>query len=261
MPAEPRRWSAFPYPNREYDYRGSALEKAWPELHRGDCEPWPDNSDLQEAWRCFHRGDFAEAVRIADGIGLAGHAVANKATGVYATYLETDSGRQIDCFKAAIARAEKAIDAHPGDANSYYFHAFNLGRYSQSISVVKALRQGVGGKILNSLKFALELQPDHAEAHTALGMYHAEIIDKVGKLIGGVTYGASESAALEHLQRALELTPRAPIARIEYGNGLYLLYGDSRLDEVADLYEAAAETEPLDAMERLDVESARAELE
>jgi hypothetical protein len=30
---------------------------------------------------------------------------------------------------------------------------------------------------------------------------------------------------------------------------------------VADLYEAAAATEPLDAMEKLDVESARAELE
>jgi tetratricopeptide (TPR) repeat protein len=261
MSAEPRHWSPFPYPNRAYDYGGSALKATWAELHRGDREPWPDDPDLQEAWRCFHRGDFGHAVRIADDFGPAGHAVANKATGVYATYLEPDSGRQIDCFKAAIARAERAIEALPGDANSHYFHAFNLGRYSQSTSVVKALRQGVGGKILNSLKCALELQPEHAEAHTALGMYHAEIIDKVGKLIGGVTYGASESAALEHLQRALALTPRAPIARIEYGNGLYLLYGDSRLDEVADLYEAAAATEPLDAMERLDVESAKAELE
>ena len=94
-----------------------------------------------------------------------------------------------------------------------------------------------------------------------MGMYHAEIIDKVGKLIGGVTYGASEGDALKHFAAALELTPRAPIARIEYGNGLYLLYGDDRIDEVSELYVAAAETAPLDAMERLDVESALAELE
>jgi hypothetical protein len=92
-------------------------------------------------------------------------------------------------------------------------------------------------------------------------MYHAEIIDKVGKLIGGMTYGASENKALEHFRKALALTPRAPIARIEYGNGLYLLYGESRLDEVSELYGQAATTEPLDAMEKLDVESARAELE
>ena len=154
-----------------------------------------------------------------------------------------------------------ALEALPDDPNSHYFHAFNLGRYSQSISVVKALKQGVGGKIQKSLKRALKLQPDHAEAHTALGMYHAEIIDKVGKLIGGMTYGASEADALKHFATALELTPRSPIARIEYGNGLYLLYGDDRIDEVSELYIAASETEPLDAMERLDVESALAELE
>jgi hypothetical protein len=76
-----------------------------------------------------------------------------------------------------------------------------------------------------------------------------------------MTYGASESKALEHFRRALELTPRAPIARIEHGNGLYLLQGDRRLDEVSELYIAAAETLPLDAMEKLDVEAALAELE
>jgi len=254
-------WSPFPYEKAPFDFRGAALKKAWKELHRGDCEPFPRDEPLQEAWRCFHRGDFQQAVRLADEFGLAGHAVANKATGIYATYLEDDARRRIDCYKSAIERAERAVDAFPDDPNSHYFHAFNLGRYSQTISVVKALRQGVGGKILASLQRALALQPGHAEAHTALGMYHAEIIDKVGKLIGGMTYGASESKALEHFRAALEITPRAPIARIEYGNGLYLLYGESRLDEVSELYEQAAATEPRDAMEKLDVESARAELE
>ena len=256
-----KRWQAFPHESAGFDYAGGALKKAWQELHRGDREPFPRQPELQEAWRCFHRGDFQQAVNLADALGLAGHAVANKATGIYATYLAADQKQQIDCFKSAIERAERAIDAYPDDANAHYFHAFNLGRYSQSISVVKALRQGVGGKIFASLQRALELQPEHAEAHTAMGLYHAEIIDKVGKLIGGVTYGASESKALEHLGKALELTPRAPIAHIEYGNGLYLLFGDRRLDEVSELYVAAAETTPLDAMEKLDVEAALAELE
>jgi len=256
-----KKWKTFPHDATPFDYSGGALKKAWPELHRGDQEPFPRDRDLQEAWRCFHRGEFQQAVELADGVGIAGHAVANKSTGIYATYLAPDQRQQIECFKAAIERAERAIEALPDDANSHYFHAFNLGRYSQSISVVKALRQGVGGKILASLQRALELQPAHAEAHTAMGMYHAEIIDKVGKLLGGVTYGASESRALEHLRRALELTPRAPIANLECGNGLYLLFGNRRLDEVAELYNAAAAAEPLDAMEKLDVEAALAELE
>jgi len=257
MPA----WNAFPHPDPAYDFAGPRLKNAWSELHAGDCEPFPRDAALQEAWRSFHAGDFQAAVEQAEEIGLAAHAVANKATGIYATYLEDNPRRQQSLFMEAIERAEQAIEAYPDDPNAHYFHAFNLGRYSQSISVVKALKQGVGGKIHKSLQQALELQPDHAEAHTALGMYHAEIIDKVGKLIGGMTYGASEKKALEHFERALKLTPRSPIARIEYGNGLYLLYGDDRIDEVSELYVAASEAEPLDAMERLDVESALAELE
>jgi len=255
------RWNDFPFENAEYDYQGGALEAAWDELHRGDQEPFPAEEELQEAWRCFHRGEFQQAVELADDFGLAGHAVANKAAGIYATYLEDDPKRQIDCFKSAIKRAERAIAEFPDDPNSHYFHAFNLGRYSQSISVVKALKQGVGGKVFKSLDRAIGMQPRHAEAHTALGMYHSEIIDKVGKLIGGMTYGASESKAMDHFAQALSMTPRAPIAHIEYGNGLYLLYGDDRFDEVSDLYVKAAETRALDAMERLDVESALAELE
>jgi tetratricopeptide (TPR) repeat protein len=256
-----RKWNRFPHDNADFQYPDSELESAWANLHLGDREPFPEEAELQEAWRCFHRGDFQQATERADAFGLAGHAVANKATGIYATYLEDDQRRQIDCFKSAIKRAEQAILEFPEEANSHYFHAFNLGRYSQSISIIKALKQGVGGKIFKSLQRALKLQPEHAEAHTALAMYHAEIIDKVGKLIGGMTYGASESRALEHFEMALDITPEAPIANIEFGNGLYLLYGDSKLDDVSDLYVKASELEPCDAMEKLDVESALAELE
>jgi tetratricopeptide (TPR) repeat protein len=255
------KWNKFPHDQADFDYPGSELENAWEDLHRGDREAFPEEAQLQEAWRCFHRGDFQQATELADEFGLAGHAVANKATGIYATYLEDDQKRQIDCFKSAIKRAEQAIEEFPEDANSHYFHAFNLGRYSQSISIIKALKQGVGGKIFKSLQRAIELQANHAEAHTALAMYHSEIIDKVGKLLGGITYGASESSAMEHFGIALDLTPEAPIANIEYGNGLYLLHGDSKLDEVSDLYIKASEMEPGDAMEKLDVESALAELE
>jgi tetratricopeptide (TPR) repeat protein len=255
------KWKPFPHDNSGLQFNGEKLKQAWKQLHAGDCEPFPAERTLQQAWRCFHQGDFQQAVILGDELGVSGHAVANKATGVYATYLEENESRQAECFMEAIKRAEKAIEALPEDPNSHYFHAFNLGRYSQSISVTKALKQGLGGKIQKSLKRALQLQPKHAEAHTAMGMYHAEIINKIGKLVGSLTYGANDKEALRHFETAIKLTPSSPIAHIEYGNGLYLLYGDSRLDEVTDLYAKAAEMDPRDAMEKLDVESARAEFE
>ncbi len=251
-------WAEFPYDDTPFRYDGQALIDAWPELHQGDCVPLPENDQLLEAWRRYHAGDFAGAVQLAGEIGITAHAVANKASGIYADYLEEDDDAKLAIYEAGIAHAKDAIAQYPDDANAHYFHAFLLGRYSQCISITKALSQGVGGKIRESLEAALELAPEHAEAHTAFGLYHAEIIDKIGKMIGAMTYGASADKALEHFRQALELTPNAPIANIEYGNGLYLLFGDKRLDESNAAYEKAAKFEPIDAMQKLDVEFAKA---
>jgi len=277
------QWNNFPHDNSDFVFEGDSLLDSWPDLHRGDRVEYPDTewvqryldeapvsfdgdasalaAIIQDAWRCFHSGDFQQAVELSKQCGPLAHAPANKAAGIYATYLEPDEAAQQTCYLSAITRAESVIHALPDDPNSHYFHAFNLGRYSQSISIIKALSQGIGGKIHTSLQNALELEPDHAEAHTALGMYHAEIVNKVGKMLGKMTYGASAGKALEHFDRALELTPDSPIAHIEYGNGLYLLFEDDRLDEVTDLYVRATELQPVDAMEKLDIEAALAELE
>ncbi len=250
------------------------MNKAWSELHRGDQEPFPDverietidpqcadpagtAQALQQAWRDFHAGRFAEAVRGAETVGLIAHAVANKASGIYADYLEEDEATKVDIYREGIRRAEAAIDRWPNDANAHYFRAFLLGRYSQSISVTKALAEGVAGKIRQSLDAALELAPKHAEAWTASGLYHAEIIDKVGKLIGGMTYGANADRGLADCRRALEFTPNAPIAHLEYGNALYLLFGDKRLDESNKAYSKAAAIKPIEAMQHLDVQYAK----
>ena len=39
-------WAAFPHDAKGYAYAGDALKKAWPKLHAGDCEPYPDEADV-----------------------------------------------------------------------------------------------------------------------------------------------------------------------------------------------------------------------
>ncbi|MEI2421362.1 hypothetical protein V6O07_13895, partial [Arthrospira platensis SPKY2] len=124
----------------------------------------------------------------------------------------------------------------PDDVNAWYFHAYALGRYSQGISIAKALAEGLGGKIKASLERALELEPNHADAHIALGTWHAEIIDKVGSLVGGLTYGARKDAGEKHFRRALELNPDSAIARTECANGLVMMFGKSRVREAEKLW-------------------------
>ena len=127
--------------------------------------------------------------------------------------------------------------------------------------MAKALAQGYGGKIRAALEAALKLEPKHADAHIAMGAYHAEIIDKVGAMVGGLTYGAKREKGEEHFQKALKLAPASPIACMEYANGLVMMHGKKMVEEAGRLYARAAAMKPRDAMEKLDVEMAKAELE
>ena len=86
------------------------------------------------------------------------------------------------------------------------------------------------------------------------------MINKVGGLVAGVTYGAKKESALEHYEKALKLNPDSAIARIEYANGLILLFGKDKIAEATKIYEQAVKCKPADAMERLDVELAKSEL-
>jgi tetratricopeptide (TPR) repeat protein len=254
-------WQTFPHADKAFFYAGAALKKNWERLHRGDCEPFPTDAAVQEAWRLYHQGEFKKACEAGLAAGLDGCNAANKATMIYATYLEDDDRRKLDLFQSISARCEKLQQAQPQNANAYYFQAYALGRYSQGISVLKALMDGLGGKIKAALEAALKLEPDHAEAHIALGAYHAEVVDKMGAMVGKLTYGASKESAMKHFATALTLTPDSAIACIEYANALVMLFGESRMDDAVKLYEKAAAAAPVEAMERLDVELARSELE
>lgn len=253
-------WQKFPYSDKAYSYAGAALRENWPRLHRGDCEPFPSDAKVQDAWRSYHAGDFGKAVEAGVACGLAGYNAANKAATVYATYLESDDERKRKLLIEAAKRAEEQQQKTPDNVNAWYLHAFALGRYSQTISVVKALAEGLGGKIKNSLTRALELEARHVDARIALGSYHAEVIDKVGSLVGGLTYGVRKETGIDLLETALQLDPESAITRIEYANALVLMFGKARIQDAERLYQEAAACVPMDAMERLDVEAAKAEL-
>jgi tetratricopeptide (TPR) repeat protein len=255
-------WVKFPHGEAAYRHEGAALKKAWDRLHRGDCEPFPKDEASQDAWRLYHAGEFEKAVEAGLAAGTAsGVNAANKAQSIYATYLEKSDAKRLKLFEEAMERAEESMAEHPKDANAHYFFALAAGRYSQGISIATALKKGLGGKIKTVLDHAIKLQPKHADAHIALGTWHAEIIGKVGAMVGGLTYGAKKDASVEHFQKALKLNPDSAIARVEYANALVEMFGKDRMKEAEKLYAEATKVRPADAMERLDVELAKSEMD
>lgn len=254
------KWTAFPHLGA-YSFDATSVKKNWARLHQGDCEPLPKDAAVLSAWVLFHNGEFQKAFEAGIKAGGDGVTVANKAACIYANYLETKEKPKLDMFMEAAARAEAMQKTDPKNANAYYWQAYALGRYGQGISVAKALAQGLGSKVKQALEHAIKLEPRHADAHIALGAFHAEVIDKVGSLIGGMTYGAKKDVGLNLFKKALELNPTSAIGMIEQANGMVMLEGDKKMKEATSLYEQAAGSKALDATERLDVEMAKAELE
>jgi tetratricopeptide (TPR) repeat protein len=254
-------WSAFPFPDDAYVYSAASLKQAWSRLHAGDAEPFPKNPKLVDAWIAFHAGDFERAARIGLDVGVDGYAVAHKATCIYTTYLLKDDKKRIANFEEVAERCERQQAEQPQVASGFYWYAYGLGRYAQGISVVKALSMGIAPKVRHSIETAIKLAPAHADAHIALGVFHAEIIDSVGAMIGGLTYGVKKEECYKAFKQAIALNPQSAIARIEYANALIMLDGKTKMDDAVALYTQASDIDAQDAMERLDVEAARTELE
>ncbi len=261
MATKKNAWIALPHDNSAFVYDGAALKKNWARLHKGDCEPFPTNKAVEEAWRLYHAGDFQGAFDTGIAAGLDGYNAANKAACIYNNYLETSDAKKQKAYEEIAARCEELQAAQKKNANAYYLHAYALGRYGQLIGVAKALTQGIGGKVRGSMETAIKLDAKHADAHIGLGTFQAEVIEKVGAMIGKMTYGASKDNAVEMYEKAIKLNPTSSIARTEYADGLFKLFGKAKMKDVERLYAEAIAIAPMDAMECLDVEAAKAEME
>ena len=205
-----RKWVKFPHADKAYVHDAAGLKKHWARLHKGDCEPFPEGRRGARGVAALPRRRFRPG-------GRGGprrrrrrrQRRGRRRRSIYANYLE--KSRQGEARAARGGRRAgptSAARAAPKDANAHYLYAYALGRYSQGISVAKALAQGYGGKIKDALLTALKLEPKHADAHTAYGAYQAEVIDKVGGLVGGMTYGAKKDSARRALREGAEALPR-----------------------------------------------------
>ncbi len=246
------------------------LHQQWDQLHAPDLMPWPEHMDWLEpaqqqalisGWMNYHQGHFADAWLTGQALGPAGAALMAKAAAAYTDYVCEDDEAAIAILKDTFEQTSDHAKAWDDDPNALFAAALAGGRYSQRISVAKALTMGLGGQIKALLDAALALAEDHAEAHTASGLYHAEIINKIGATIGRLTYGASTGQALEHFERSMELAADVPITAIEYGNGLILLQGDKGASRARELYAHAANCEALDCIQHFDKAWAASQLE
>lgn len=265
----------------DYTYDNHFLEENWERLHLCDHEPFPSaeyvqslcekyplakqsipnfNDDYQSlslamlsAWAKFHKGDFEAAKNEGLALGYLGYLVANMATCVYASNTTASEKVLKTLYWDAAERSLAASKAMPGDINSIYHYGLNLGRYSETISLLRAAKENIAGKFADALRTTIEMNPDHVLANIGFGTYHSSIIDLVGSMIGKLTYGVSKDEALKHFEQGLKIAPNLPVVYIEYGKGIAIIQGKKGRVKAEDFFRKASTLTPMDAMEELDI--------
>lgn len=253
-------WTALPADTRVYAFTPEQLRLHWERLHLRDQEPWPEDVAVQQVWALCHAGQFEQAVALGLALGGAALTPAHWALLLHATYLEPHEKRRQALWQEVAQRCADQLATDPDLASAHYLRAHALGRYAQGITVPKAVATGLGREVKKGLERCLRLQPRHADAHIALGTFHAELIDKMGRMLG-LAQGADTNVGLWMFREALRIHPGSVLARMGYANGLVMLEGPRRLPDAERLYAEAASLTPLDAIEHLEVLRARTELD
>ena len=200
---------------------------------------------IDEARVAFGEGRFLEAADLAEALGTSeGYALAAQSLAVYGHHVATGNERK-GFLEHAMKLGEEAVRADSANAEAYYQSAHAVGRYAQSVGKMTALRRGLAGKIRGLLEDTLAIRPDFAEAHVALGGWHAHIAS-AGR-IARFLYKGNQKDAVIHYERALELEPDSKVVLMEYALSLPELDREGGRERAGALLSRAAELPARDA--------------
>ena len=199
----------------------------------------------------YAEGRFVDAVRIGAALGTSeGYALAAGSLAIHGYYFAPDDEAEA-LLEEATALARKAIRADPSNTDAYLRLVQAMGRHAQAIGSFEAINRGYAGKIREAAEKALELDPESAAAHAALGAWHAEVVAAAGSFIARITHGARESDAIDHFESALKHAPETKFVNLEYALGLLILDEDEYQGRARKLLARAIGLPAKDAYDRL----------
>ena len=205
---------------------------------------------IEAAHAAFVEGQFVEAAELAEALKTSeGYSLAAECLAIYSYHIAKDNEKQA-LFERATRLAQEAVRLDPHNPDAYLHLAHALGRYTQTIGIMEAIKKGYPEKVHEALEEALRLAPEMAVVHMSLAAWHAEARHS-GGFMAGVLYGASEEEALAHYKKALELAPGDKTVLAEYAHGLLLLNRDANHGQARDLLARAIEVPAKDAYNRI----------
>lgn len=284
-------WERAPFDPLPFTYSFDEIRDKWPHLMRGLKIAYPSPEYLRErytrfpeimqqlgyqdgdwemhslnvleVWQAFFRGDFRKARDL--GIRYGGYA---QVPGVFAQLMQAlyitrkEQTKQM-LLQDAIDRIQAYAQAAPFLPGETEFHqdyvifrlgfAYAVGRLAEDVPVPVMLANGYAPMVINAAAEAMAVDPDHALSLALNAAFDANVIRRVGKTAGRMTFNAQPINAGEIFGRAVELAGDMAIVRYEYANSLLYMEQTRETEEAIRQLEIGAATEPSFSMEALDV--------
>ena len=211
---------------------------------------WADDYELKEANALFDKGEYLESINLASQkLSLESYIFCARTLAIYGHfYLEGEDA--IEVFKNAKEFAFSALEMDSLNDNAHLEAAHSMGRYSQLIGIVRALKDGYAEKISFHLDEALKINPENVSAQISKGTWHAEIVDKAG-FMANILYGATSEQARNHYEVALNLDGDNIGVLYEVSYGLFLLDEKEDIVKARQLLVKAIETIPNNHLDEL----------
>jgi hypothetical protein len=254
----------IPYPSPEYlRERYTRFPEVMQQLGHQDADWEMHSLNVLEVWQAFFRGDFRKARDL--GIRYGGYA---QVPGVFAQLMQAlyitrkEQTKQM-LLQDAIDRIQAYAQAAPFLPGESDFHqdyvifrlgfAYAVGRLAEDVPVPVMLANGYAPMVINAAAEAMAVDPDHALSLALNAAFDANVIRRVGKTAGRMTFNAQPINAGEIFGRAVELAGDMAIVRYEYANSLLYMEQTRETEEAIRQLEIGAATEPSFSMEALDV--------
>ena len=139
-------------------------------------------------------------------------------------------------------------------------YAYAVARLAEDAPVAKTLTAGYAPAVINSATEALAVDSDHPLTLALNAAFDANVIRRVGKGMGRITFGAQPINAEADFNKAIGLAGDMAIIRYEYANSLLYIGKDEEAANAMKQLQAAAAMTAGYSMEALDVLYARKRL-
>lgn len=250
--AEAQRFPAL----EQYSRQQASQNNAHPALKAAlDGNYQPLSEAIAQVWRFHFEGDFQQAYQLGSQLGPAGFIPALYSRLMHTALLEPDKQKRLAVYREVSALSAELLPKAPDHAFALFGLAYAHARELELLGTSEATATGYLSETRDTLEQLQQQYPQRALYPAMLGGLHAGVVERVGSFIGRVTYGSSESAALQAFSQALELESDLPVILNEYAKALIRLDEEEYADQIRQVLQRCAELPVYSAEEALNRDS------